>query len=119
MLHCYICNRRFLPRTMFRIDGKENTVKMEITIQRRQSFDRSPVKISNLTRLCINCNLLTNNEIVAIEQDSSCLRLNVIMQTKNNTCLICNADVDIHRLSIECRATIFIQKNIYCCSRGS
>lgn len=34
-------------------------------------------------------------------------------QTRNSTCLICNADADLHRLSDECKANVFILRDIY------
>ncbi|KYN09188.1 hypothetical protein ALC57_18701 [Trachymyrmex cornetzi] len=112
-LNCYVCDGRFLPRTMALIDGEANAAKQGIAIQRRDHFDRQPLEVTHLTRICINCNQSITAEIAAIEQDPSCMRLNVLTQTKNSTCLICNADIDVHRLSVKCKAYVFIQRNIF------
>lgn len=111
--HCYICDERFPPRTMSRIDGEENAAKMGTAVQRRDTFNRPPLEVTNLTRICINCNQSVREEIQAIEEDPGRLRLNVLTQTRNGTCLICNAEGDLHRLSIECKANVFISKDIY------
>lgn len=113
MLHCYVCNVRFPPRTMRRIDREEDGVKRQIAIQRRNDFDREPVEVTDLTRLCINCDQSINNEIIEVQQNPNCLRINVLTQTRNSTCFICNATVNIHRLSVECIARIFIKRNTY------
>lgn len=98
---------------MTRIGGDENANKCEISIRRREEFRRLPLDVTHLTRICINCNNSIINEITAIEQDPACLRLNILTQTRNSTCLICNADADIHKLSIECKANVFILRDIY------
>ncbi|KYN50167.1 hypothetical protein ALC62_01022 [Cyphomyrmex costatus] len=112
-LHCYICDRRFPRRTMSCIDGEENDAKLNIAVQRRNAFNRCALEVTDLTRICINCNQSIRQEIQAIEEDPGRLRLNVLSQTRNGTCLICNAEVDLHRLSIECKANVFICRNIY------
>ncbi|OXU16518.1 hypothetical protein TSAR_008925 [Trichomalopsis sarcophagae] len=70
-LHCYICDGRFSARTMSRIDGEENAAKLGIAVQRRDAFNRPPLEVKNLTRLCINCNQSVREEIQAIEEDPS------------------------------------------------
>ncbi|XP_029173786.1 uncharacterized protein LOC114942563 [Nylanderia fulva] len=98
---------------MTRIDEDENADKREIAILRRDGFHRPPLDVTHLTRICTNCNQLIRNEVAAMEQDPTCLRLNVLTQTTNSTCLICNVANDIHRLSVECKANVFILQNIY------
>ncbi|XP_018394741.1 PREDICTED: uncharacterized protein LOC108773430 [Cyphomyrmex costatus] len=95
------------------IDGEENDAKLNIAVQRRNAFNRCALEVTDLTRICINCNQSIRQEIQAIEEDPGRLRLNVLSQTRNGTCLICNAEVDLHRLSIECKANVFICRNIY------
>lgn len=41
---CYVCDRRFAPRLMTRIDGDENAAKLEVAIERRDSFNRPPLE---------------------------------------------------------------------------
>lgn len=112
-LNCFVCDNRFPRRTMARIDGDQNNIRRDLAIERRDGFNRHPLDVNELTRLCINCNRSINEEIAAIEQDPTCLRLNVLTQTRSSTCLICNEANDIHRLSVEAKAHIFIQMNIY------
>lgn len=46
-------------------------------------------------------------------QTPTCLRLNVLTQTASQTCVICNAQNNVQRLSIQCRVQAFIETNIY------
>ena len=110
---CYICDRRFRLQNLFRIDREEDIVKSQIAIGRRDVFNRPPLEITNLTRLCINCNQSIIEEINIIENDPQCLRLNVLTQTRNSTCFLCNAENNLIRLSIHCKARVFIRQNIY------
>lgn len=48
-----------------------------------------------------------------LERDPACLRLNVLTQTASRSCVICNDNVEIHRLSLECRVNIFVLRDIY------
>lgn len=112
-LSCYVCNNQFAPRVMARIDGAGNANKCQIAIERRTAFDRPPLDVTPLTRICINCNQSILNEIGMIEHDPTCIRINVIFQTRNSTCLICNANNNLHRLTEECKANVFIQRNIF------
>lgn len=72
-----------------------------------------PLDVTDRTRLCLNCNRSILEEIRAVVQDPGCLRLNVVTQTDNGTCLICNAQFDLHQLSMECKANVFISRNIF------
>ncbi|KYM96864.1 hypothetical protein ALC62_12474 [Cyphomyrmex costatus] len=111
-LRCYVCDGRFAPRLMTRIDGDDNAAKREIAINRRDGFQRPALEVTDLTKICTNCNQSIRNEIVAIEEDPACLRLNVLTQTRNSTCLICDR-TDKNVLSIECKANVFISHNIF------
>lgn len=113
LLTCFVCDGRFQPRLMTRINGDENAAKSEIAIRRRQELFRPPLDVNADTKICTNCNQSIRNEISAIEEDPACLRINVLTQTRSSTCLICNIDEDLRRLSVECRAHVFILKDIY------
>lgn len=113
VLQCYVCDRRFIPRLMSRIDRDDKAAKREIAIFRRDSFQRPALEVTKLTKICTNCNQSINNEIVAMEQDPSCLRLNVLTQTRNSTCFLCNAVDDLKRLPMECKVNVFISHNIF------
>ena len=41
------------------------------------------------------------------------MRLNVINRRGNRSCLLCGADNDLHRVSLQCKVSIFVQGNIY------
>lgn len=112
-LNCFTCNGRFLARTMARIDGEDDAVKVEIATNRRNALNLPPLDITDRTRLCINCNRSIIEEKEAVERDPDCSRLNVLTQTNNGTCVICNAANDIHCLSVESRANIFLSAGIY------
>lgn len=86
---------------------------MEIVINRRNGLNFPPLDVTDLTRLCLNCNRSIRDEIETIEQDPNCLRLNVLTQTNNGTCVICNAQLNLQALSVECRANIFISCNVF------
>ena len=112
-MRCYVCDRKFIPRLMTRIDQDENAHKREIAIQRRKGLDLPLLEVTEHTKICTNCNQSISNEIIAIEEDPACLRLNVLTQTANRTCLFCNAENNITRLSTECKALVLIQRDIY------
>ncbi|KAJ8954927.1 hypothetical protein NQ314_006996 [Rhamnusium bicolor] len=65
------------------------------------------------TRICLNCNVSILNEITAIENDPTYLRLNVLTQTSSHSCAICDAVENLQRLTIQCRVIVFVTKNIY------
>lgn len=86
--------------------------KRQIAITRRNVNNHPPLEI-NETRLYLNCSRSILNEIAAIEADPAVLRLDVLSQRRNSSCLICNAVGDMRRLSIACRVNIFLVQNIY------
>lgn len=112
-INCYICDTPMIPRVMVRIHGDENAAKQEIAITRRTAANRDPLAIVENTRLCINCNRSIVQEIREMENDPSCLRLNVLTQTSSHSCLICEADQDLYRLTTEARVNIFVHRDIY------
>lgn len=97
---------------MVRIFGDENTIKREIAFSRRDDAGRPIIEVTPQTRICANCNFSVNDEINLLEINPQCSRFNVLSQTSNNACLVCNARNNIHRLTLECRVHIFINKNI-------
>jgi len=103
---------------MTRINGDENVnVKW-----RYEEMNRLPLYVIHLTKICTNYNQSIRNEIVAIKEDPA-LRFNVLMQTRNSSCLICNVINNIHRLSNEANVAklifsfyeIFILENVKSC----
>ena len=110
---CFICPQSLIPRVMVRIFGEENNVKCDIAITRRDEAGRPALGITPDTRICNNCNISITQEIHILQNDPNSMRLNVLSQTSSKTCLICNCQNDTHRLTSECRAYIFIKKNIY------
>ena len=122
-LNCFICNNLSNPQIMSRMGGENNALKRELAINRRDQAGRPAMEITNETRICNTCNFSICQEIRILENDPTCIRLNVLTQTSSHTCLICNAPQNIHRLTLRCRIDIFVNKNIYipenclCCNR--
>lgn len=85
----------------------------DIAIRRRDEFQRPPLAVTDLTRICITCNQSIHTEIREIDRNPTYLRLNVLTQTRNNSYVICNAVANVHRLSIECRVNVFVLQDIY------
>lgn len=113
LTHCYVCDRRFRDRQLVRIGGNENIIKNQIAITRRDELGHPPLELHNETRLCTNCNISILQEITLLNEDPTCIRLNVLTQTSNNTCVICNAHNNLHRLSVKCRVNVFIETTIF------
>ncbi|XP_032687208.1 uncharacterized protein LOC116851665 [Odontomachus brunneus] len=122
-IHCYVCENAIQIQQMARINGDDNAIKRQIAISRRDNLGKEYLHINNESRLCFNCNKSIVHEMEQIENDPTCLRLNVITQTQNNSCLFCNSVVNVRRLSLESRVNVFVLTNIYipeyirCCDR--
>lgn len=112
-VNCYICNIGLQPRAMVSISGNENELKRQIAIRRREDVNLPPRDIEANCRICLNCNRTVNAEIDELARDPDCLKLNVLKQTTNNSCMFCNGLHNLSRLSVECRVKVFIIKNIY------
>ncbi|GLV33500.1 hypothetical protein CBL_20233 [Carabus blaptoides fortunei] len=112
-LQCYVCERAFNARQLVRLIGDDNILKRHMAISKRDDLGRQGLALNDESRICFNCNAGISDEIQLLNNDPTCLRLNVLTQTRNSTCVICNAPYDIHRLSIECRINAFIERNIY------
>lgn len=113
LLTCFVCDGRFQARQMRRIGGDDNAAKRDIAIFRRDMAGRLAVEVTDRTRLCVNCNRYILEEIDILERDPICMRINVLSQTRNASCLICNQDHDVQRLSLQARVNIFITSDIY------
>lgn len=111
-LRCYVCYLRGLRNIFRRIDREDQEEIREIAIARRDQNQRPAVDINDNTRLCINC-LEGIQEEIRLAQNPFSLQLNVL-QARNNACLICNEEVDVHRLSIDCKVQIFALCDIFC-----
>ena len=102
-----------------RIDRPEDQEKREIAIVRRENANREPLQVTQATKIYSNCNKSIIHEIEVMQQDPSCIRLNVLTQTSSQACLVCNNNNDnLVRLSIHCRTQIYLKKNIYICVKG-
>lgn len=112
-LNCYVCNARFQPRVMVLIYGEAHAQKREIAVTRRNDLNHPGLEIDANTRICFNCNQSINREIRDLEADPTCIRLNVLKQTRNRYCLFCGEQRNTSRLSGNCRVKIFILRNIY------
>lgn len=120
---CFVCDAALLPRNMARTDRDDDVIKREIAILHRDAAHREFLEITDRTRLCNNCNISIVNELRVLNENPSALRLKVLSQTSSHTCLICNGNNNLTRLTIKSRVNVYIKKNIYmsenskCCQR--
>lgn len=112
-LQCYICENRLPPRNMFRIYGEERIEICEIAVARRDGFERPPLDVEPNTRICFNCYQDILREIRVIQENPMSVRLNVLRQTRNNSCFICNNVHNIHRLSEQAKVKAFVECDIF------
>ncbi|KAL7290360.1 hypothetical protein TKK_0016053 [Trichogramma kaykai] len=110
---CYVCNGQFVFRLMPHLRGDDNEEVREIAINRRDAFGGDPQIINGNTRICANCYQSIREEVRLLQVNPGCMKLNVLWQTRNNTCFICNARANVHRLSIECKVDVYIQCDIF------
>uniref|UniRef100_A0ABD2W2Z6 SWIM-type domain-containing protein n=1 Tax=Trichogramma kaykai TaxID=54128 RepID=A0ABD2W2Z6_9HYME len=110
---CYVCNGQFVLRLMPYLRGDDNEEVREIAINRRDAFGGDPQIINGNTRICANCYQSIREEVRLLQVNPGCMKLNVLWQTRNNTCFICNARANVHRLSIECKVDVYIQCDIF------
>lgn len=71
-------------------DRPKDQEKRKISIARRDNDNREAFEVSEATRIYNNCNISIIHEIGVMQQDPSCVRLNVLTQTSSHPCLICN-----------------------------
>ncbi|EGI66282.1 hypothetical protein G5I_05245 [Acromyrmex echinatior] len=109
-IHCFTCDVAGQPRVMKKLDGDNNENKRQIAIRFRQDLRRPIEELRNESRLCMTCFRLFESEI-DMQDDPICIRLNVLKQSDMITCLICNANNNVHRLSPVAR--VFISVNVY------
>lgn len=112
-MRCYVCNRQVNRQQLSFMNGDQNANKRQIAITRRDELNHPPLALDENSRICLNCNRSIIDEIALIDAEPACLRLNVVTQTASQTCIICNTQNEIHRLSVECRVQVFIKRNIY------
>jgi len=98
---------------MVKLIHEDNAIKREIAIDRRREAGKPTMEIVDEILICNNCNISICQELRILENDPSCVRLNILSQTSSNTCLICNAHYGVRRLSLKCRIDIFVKMNIY------
>lgn len=99
---------------MVSISGNENELKRQIAIRRREDVNLPPRDIEANCRICLNCNRTVNAEIDELARDPDCLKLNVLKQTTNNSCMFCDGLHNISRLSVECRVqSLYHKKYLY------
>lgn len=110
---CYVCDRNVIPRLSMRLNRGDNIDVLQIATYRRQTAGNPPIDIQDDTKICFNCNNTVMNDIIAIENNPNCLRLNVLSRVSSRACIICNARQNIQRLSLECRVDIFVASDIY------
>lgn len=106
-MRCYVCDRRGNVQNMPRIGPDDD--KRQIAIFRRGNNDLPIMELEEETRLCFPCNQSISNELVILQADPNCLRLNIINQRHNRACPLCNAENDTIRISSDCRVHIFVQ----------
>lgn len=111
-IRCFLCDFAGTPRVMKKLDGLDNNIKQQIAARFRQNLRMPFQVVGNDSRLCINCYRLVTSEI-EMQNDPTCIQLNVLKQTDNKTCLICNENNILHKLSSSARAEVFMIANIY------
>lgn len=110
-VRCYVCNDLFFARSM-RLIRNFNDQKTEIAVRYRLELNNPAIEINDVSRICINCDNLINRDIEALLNPES-LRLKIIKQKSTDTCMICNAHNNLHRLSDEARIEIYMDTDIY------
>ncbi|XP_058801453.1 uncharacterized protein LOC131670101 [Phymastichus coffea] len=98
---------------MVRLANAEDDLLREIAFTRRFENRRPEAPIDLETRICNNCNITIRREIQMLQADPNCTRLNVLSHRTNNECLVCHRRINIHRLSLQSRVHIFVERNIY------
>ena len=96
-----------------RESGEENREVCDIAVVRRDGFERAPQMVEPNTRVCFNCYQSIVREIRIIEENPMSVKPNVLNQTRNNSCFICNNVNNLYRLSIDCKVQAFVLCNIF------
>jgi len=108
-----VCERELNLQQLGRINGVINEDVRQIATERRDAAGRPAVEMGQNIILCINCQTSVQNEIRILENDPNCLRLNVLTQTRNGHCFVCNAANEIVRLPRKSCVNKFIATNIF------
>lgn len=111
-INCFICAFAGTPRVMRRINGIDYNLHREIAIGYRRDLGRPMEDMQVESRLCLNCFLAVQNYI-ELQNDQTCVRLNILRQTNRATCLVCNRARNLQRLSMEAKVRVFIDINIF------
>ncbi|KAJ8677074.1 hypothetical protein QAD02_012861 [Eretmocerus hayati] len=109
----YVCDRRSALQNAVRIGGEENVGEAIVCVARRDGRGLPPQEVILDSRICFNCHQSIQIELNVIQGNPSAVRSNVLRQTRNTSCVICNAVHDSQRLSDDCKADVFLQCNIY------
>ncbi|KAJ8684875.1 hypothetical protein QAD02_020668 [Eretmocerus hayati] len=98
---CYVCDRRSALQNAVRIGGEENVGEAIACVARRDGLGLPPQGVILDTRICFNCHQSIQIELNVIQGNPSAVRLNVLRQTRNASCVICNA-VDYQMIDENC-----------------
>ncbi|KAJ8673315.1 hypothetical protein QAD02_004577 [Eretmocerus hayati] len=113
LMRCFACNLRFNHALLRRMEGDNNEEKRQIAIERRSMRDFPVIQLNANSRLCLNCDRSITQEMEMMQLDPNRLRLNVVIQAGNRSCIVCNGVEDIHELSLACRVNVYIRRNIF------
>ncbi|KAJ8666739.1 hypothetical protein QAD02_008401 [Eretmocerus hayati] len=108
---CYVCDRRSALQNAVRIGGEENVGEAILYVARRDGLGLPPQEVILDTRICFNCHQSIRIELNVIQGNPSAVRLNVLRQTRNASCVICNAVDDLQRLSDDCIRKVARNRN--------
>lgn len=110
--YCFLCNRLSQPRQLGRLNTQTDDFRA-CAILRRELSGIENVETNDETGICLACRRSVQNELNALAQDPSCLRLNIAIQRGNHGCIICQTTVNTHAIPVESRVDAFIQQNVY------
>jgi len=66
---------------MVKLIHEDNAIKREIAIDRRREAGKPTMEIVDEILICNNCNISICQELRILENDPSCVRLNILSQT--------------------------------------
>lgn len=111
-LYCFVCNSLFSNRQLSRLSAQSHDLRTCATARRLNSS--LPEEEENVdSRICLTCRNSIQEELEAITQDPSHLRLNVAIQGHAHACFICSLTEGTYTLSVESRVDVYIQQEIY------
>lgn len=113
IIRCYVCDARTNRRQAIHIYRDDRIEQRVIAINRRNEQDRVPQAVGPETCVCFNCYQNILQEIRNIAANPMSVRLNVLRQTQNGSCFLCNAVNNVHRLSTACKVKAFLECGIF------